>query len=134
MPFTEPNILWSNDRTYNDKKELVRLEQDEYNDRLTFTLRVCWSPEDDQWRWSQSRPDRNGKYWDAFRVREEELRSLGKALIAAADQFSQRAASGGKPQANRAAPAPARGARRPTAPPPQTRFPVDEPGDDDIPF
>lgn len=83
--FQNDEILWTGDRAFGDKKDRVQLEQGEYNGKPTFCLRETWCTPDGEYRWSQVRPDKNGKYWARFQLKAGELRSLGEALIAAAN-------------------------------------------------
>lgn len=85
MAFEEPTILYTGDRSYNDKYERLQLEQGEYQGRATFALRITWQAEDGTWRWSQARPSQTGKCWRSLNLKARELRELGEALIAAAD-------------------------------------------------
>ena len=83
--FVEDTVLWTAPREFGDKKDCVRLEQGEYKENPTFNLREMWQTPDGEYRWSQVRADKNGKYWSRFGIKAAELRGLGEALIAAAD-------------------------------------------------
>lgn len=83
--YPEPVILAECDRSFGDRKEKLRLEQDEYKGQPTFTLRVVWQGQDGNWRWSQQRPSENsGKCFKAMPLKANELLQLGEALISAA--------------------------------------------------
>lgn len=83
--YPEPVILAECDRSFGDKHEKLRLEQDEYKGAPTFTLRVVWQGTDGHWRWSQARPSQtSGKTFQALHLKAAELQTLGEALIAAA--------------------------------------------------
>lgn len=83
--YAEPVILAECDRSFGDKHEKLRLEQDEYKGAPTFTLRVVWQGQDGNWRWSQQRPsEKTGKCFQALHLKPAELQKLGEALISAA--------------------------------------------------
>jgi hypothetical protein len=89
--YPEPRILAECDRSFGDKHEKLRLEQDEYKGQPTFTLRVVWQGNDGNWRWSQARPsEKTGKVFQALHLKANELESLGKALIAAGQSAHRR--------------------------------------------
>lgn len=100
MPFEEPEVLATLDRSYGDKKEVLRLERGMYQDKPTFTLRLHWQAPDGKWRWSSQKPTQSGKCWERLNIKQRELRELGEALIAAADD------SGSSMPKPRAAPMP----------------------------
>jgi hypothetical protein len=83
--WSEPETLWSNDREYQGKVDRIALERSEYQGRTNVDLRMLWRADDGSFRWSQTREDRNGKHWLVLRIRDNELRALGEALIAASD-------------------------------------------------
>ena len=85
MAFEEPEVLATLDRSYGDKKEVLRLERGMYQDKPTFALRVLWQTPGGQWRWSSQKPTQSGKCWWWLSIKQRELRELGEALIAAAD-------------------------------------------------
>lgn len=104
MAFEEPDVMWMSDRSYADKHERVQLELHQYQGRQTFRLRVLWQTPEGQWRWAPARPTSSGKVWQDFGLRAKELRSLGEALLKAADlaegteaQEGRRAAAQGAP-------------------------------------
>lgn len=114
--YPEPVILAECDRSFGDRKEALRLEQDEYKGQPTFTLRVVWQGNDGNWRWSQQQPSQNsGKCFKALPIKANELLKLGEALISAA-------------RANGAQKMPPKSGGGRYQPPPQTG------SDDDIPF
>lgn len=89
--YPEPKILAECDRSFGDKHEKLRLEQDEYKGQPTFTLRVVWQGNDGNWRWSQARPsEKSGKVFQALHLKANELESLGKALVAAGQSARRR--------------------------------------------
>jgi hypothetical protein len=78
--FREPKVLWQVERVGGER---LQLEQDEYNGRPTFALRrLIHTP--NGWRWSKIQPDAKGRAWAVLRLKPEDLRELGAALIAAA--------------------------------------------------
>lgn len=85
MAFEEPEVLATLDRSYGDKHEELRLERGEYQGKPTFTLRLHWQAADGKWRWSSQKPTQSGKCWERLNIKQRELRELGEALIAAAD-------------------------------------------------
>lgn len=88
MPFEEPEVLATLDRSYGDKKEVLRLERGMYQDKPTFTLRLHWQAPDGKWRWSSQKPTQSGKCWERLNIKQRELRELGEALIAASEGSS----------------------------------------------
>ena len=105
MAFEAPEVLATLDRSYGDKKEVLRLERGMYQDKPTFTLRLHWQAPDGKWRWSSQKPTQSGKCWERLNIKQRELRELGEALIAAADDSSVpskapdfRSTGGGRPE------------------------------------
>ncbi len=85
MPFEEPTVIATFDRSFGDKKERLQLERGEYNGKPTFTLRLYWQTPDGAWRWSSQKPTQSGKCWERLNLRAKELRAVGEALIAASE-------------------------------------------------
>jgi hypothetical protein len=117
MPFEEPDVLATFDRSFGDKKEQLRLERGSYEGKPTYTLRLYWQGGDGVWRWGQQKPTQSGKCWERLNLKARELRDLGAALMLAADS------------APAPTPSPRQQHREATRP---TTFA--EPGEDDIPF
>ncbi len=85
MPFEEPTVLATFDRSFGDKKERLQLERGEYNGKPTHTLRLYWQTPDGAWRWCSQKPTQSGKCWERLNLKSKELRALGEALIAASE-------------------------------------------------
>lgn len=80
----EPEVIWRSDRSWKEKGEEVRLERGEYQGHSTYKLRLMWRTDDGSWRWSQARETSSGKTWAEFGLKQRELESLGKLLLAEA--------------------------------------------------
>lgn len=89
MAFTEPDIIFRADRSYQESEEELRLERSEWQGKDVYRLRVVWKTPDGQWRWSQARPSSTNRYWQEFNLKARELRALGELLIAEADGQQQ---------------------------------------------
>ena len=88
MPFEEPEVLASFDRTWGENKEELRLERGTYKDKPTYTLRLCWQAPDGMWRWAKQKPTQSGNCWERLNLKAAELRELGQALIDASNNTS----------------------------------------------
>jgi hypothetical protein len=119
MPFEEPEVLATFDRTWGDNKEELRLERGTYKDKPTYALRLCWQGGDGTWRWAQQKPGPSGKCFAQLHLKAGELRDLGAALMLAAESAPA--------EEPRRAPSPREQHREAYRPP----TPVN---DDDIPF
>lgn len=84
MAFAEPEVIATFDRSWNDKKEELRLERGEYQGKPTFALRLYWQTPDGAWRWAAQKPTTSGKCWERLNLKQKELRDLGNALLHAA--------------------------------------------------
>lgn len=85
--FTEPEVLASFDRTVGEHKEQLALEKGEFRGRPTYCLRLRWQNAEGAWRWSQAKASSTGRYFAALTVKARELRELGLALVAEADEL-----------------------------------------------
>jgi hypothetical protein len=85
--FTEPETLATFDRSWKGQKEQLRLERSEFNGRPVYTLRLYWQNEAGEWRWQPAKATANGRYWQALTLKAKELRELGLALVAEADEL-----------------------------------------------
>lgn len=84
--FEEPTTLAAFDRSWNDKKEELRLERGEYQGKPTYGLRIYWKGNDGSWRWAAQKPTQSGKCWERLNLKPSELLLLGEALIKAAKE------------------------------------------------
>jgi hypothetical protein len=111
MDFEEPEILADFDRSYRDQRERLVLEKGEYRGSPTYCLRVLWQNPEGAWRWRACKPTSTGKTWTALHIKARELRELGLALTAEADELERE----GRSAQQSTTPPSARESRTPTA-------------------
>jgi hypothetical protein len=89
VEFEQPEILAEFDRSYREKRERLVLEKGEYRGSPTYCLRVLWQNAEGAWRWRACKPTSTGRTWIAVHLKARELRDLGLALTAEADELER---------------------------------------------
>ncbi len=85
----EPEILAESDRPYGDRRERFVLEKGEWRGKPTYALRLLWQNDAGAWRWSPAKADSKGRCWASLNLKAAELRQLGLALTAEADELER---------------------------------------------
>lgn len=102
--FQEPEVLAELDRSFGENRQRLVLEKGTFRGRSTYCLRVLWQNDAGEWRWQPAKPSSKGNTWQALNLKAKELRQLGLAFTAEADELerestAQRAAT--EPRATR---------------------------------
>jgi hypothetical protein len=109
-------ILFQSMHSYGEGKGSgLQLTLDSYQGKPQVRLRETWLTPDGQERWSQARPDNQGRHWSALRLHTADVAGLASALTALCQELPAQPNLGGN-----------YGTRPPQAAP--------KANDDDIPF
>jgi len=94
---TEPEILADFDRSSGGSERLL-LERGEWRGRPVYRLRIVCQNAERQWSSAPAKADSDGQCWAALPIRARELRELGLALVAEAEEEPQVALPNGAPR------------------------------------